>query len=856
MKQSSHGVKKYKKIIKHKLTEFTQFIHHFSTVIVIGAISLGFLLMGIFIFWATTLKLPSLDTFDERKVAESTKIYDRTGEVILYDIHENIQRRIITGDQISIHAKNAIVAIEDDQFYEHKGINVRSTFRGILYTVLSKVGLRSGGVQGGSTLTQQVVKNTLLTSEQRISRKLKEWFLAVKLEKRLSKDEILTQYLNVAPYGGTIYGIEEASQGFFGKPAIDLTVAESAYLAALPNAPTFYSPYGQNVDKLTNRKNLVLRRMFDLGFIDEETYNTARSEEVVFRPQKEGTTKALHFIQYVRSYLEEKYGYDVIENSGLRVITTLDYELQQKAEDIVRKNAEINERDWNARNQGAIVIDPKTGHILTMVGSRDYFSVENDGNFNVALAKRQPGSAFKPFIYLAAMEKGYTDKTILFDVQTQFSTSCSPYNFSSVGNCYSPQNYDGKYVGPINLRSALAESRNIPAVKLLYLAGLEDSLRTAKNMGISTLDRNANRYGLTLVLGGGEVTLLDMTSAYGVLATEGVRNDPVAILRVEDRDGNVLEEFTPRPRVVINQNAAAIVNSILSDNQARSPLFGLGSFMYFGDSYDVAAKTGTTNDNKDAWLVGYSPSVVVGVWTGNNDNTSMSRGSSISGSSWREIMNEALALYPREYFNEPLAEDDNLKPILRGVWQGGEAVAIDTVSNRLATEFTPPETLGYITQGTPHNILHWVNRADPRGPIPTNPSEDNQYRMWEPAVQSWLQNNPSAVNSSSNIPIPTQYDNVHTEATQPVIVSISPQSGSTHAAASPLTLQVTATTSFPKKENRFFLNGHYVGLSVSDTFTFTPEESGVALEGENTITVTVTDNVYNRSTQDIVINLN
>lgn len=847
-----------KKIVHKKLTGFAHFIHHFSTVIIIGVVAIGFLLAGVLIFWLGSLQLPSLDTFDQRKISESTKIYDRTGEIVLYDIHENIQRTIVTADEISVHAKNAIVAIEDDQFYQHHGIDVRSTFRGILYTVLSKVGLRGGSIQGGSTITQQVVKNTILTSDRRVSRKMKEWFLAPRLEKKLTKDEILAQYLNVAPYGGTIYGIEEAAQSFFGKTAANVTVAESAYLAALPNAPTLYSPYGQNKDRLDNRKNLVLKKMFELGFIDKEVYNEAIDEVVEFRPQKENSAKALHFVQYVRSYLEQKYGRDIIENGGLKIITSLDYELQQKAEDAVRKNAEVNEEQWNATNQGVIVIDPKTGQILTMVGSRDYFDIENEGNFNVTLAKRQPGSAFKPFIYLTAMEKGFTDETILFDVKTQFSTSCSPFNMSSSNGCYSPQNYDGKYEGPITLRNALAQSRNIPAVKLLYLAGVEDSLKTAKNMGITTLDRNANRYGLTLVLGGGEVSLLDMTSAYGVLANNGVRNDPVSILRIEDKKGDVLEEFTSNSRQVIDADAAAIVNSILSDNVARTPLFGAQSFVYFGEGNDVAAKTGTTNNNKDAWLIGYSPTVVVGVWTGNNDNTPMKKGSSISGTTWREVMNKALQRVPRERFNEPTPNPnhDDLKPILRGIWKGGDAVAIDTISGGLATDYTPQETRDYIVTGVPHSILYWVNKNNPQGPAPVPPEDDNQFSLWEPAVQQWLQVSAPETLSPVNTPLPTFFDNVHTPENIPLITLTLPEENSSHPIDKPLTLTFETESQFDILDIKIFLNDNYIGTTTNDHFTFIPKEIDIAKQGDNTILIVVQDVIFNRNEKEISINFN
>lgn len=843
-----HHLHKIKKVFSHYI-EKTRI---YSTSLLTLFMSLAFLGAGFVLLWFVTLSLPDLDTFDKRKVSESTKIYDRTGEVVLYDIHENIQRTIITTDEISVHAKNAIVAIEDDEFYQHHGVDIRATIRAVLYTILGKFGIKDTGTQGGSTITQQVIKNTLLTSDRNISRKIKEWFLATRLEQKLTKDEILTQYLNVAPYGGTMYGIEEASRSFFGIPASDLSVAQSAYLAALPNAPTFYSPYGQNRDKLEDRKNLVLSKMLELGFIDHTTYTQAKEEQVVFKPQKENSAKALHFVQYVHSYLEQKYGRDIIENGGLRVITTLDYDIQQVAEETVFTNAQKNEADWNAHNQGAVVINPQTGEILTMVGSRDYFDEEHDGNFNVTLAKRQPGSAFKPFIYATAFEKGYTDETVVFDVPTQFSTTCSVDNMSSENGCYSPQNYDGKFLGPITFRNALAQSRNIPAVKALYLAGLEDSLRTAKNMGISTLDKNTDRYGLTLVLGGGEVSLLDMTSAYGVFATNGVRNDPVFILRIEDKDGNILEELEQKPRQVLGQNAASIINSILSDNQARTPLFGSNSFLYFGDSYDVAGKTGTTNNNKDAWLIGYSPNVVVGVWTGNNDNTPMKKGSSISGPTWRTIMETALQKYPRDSFLEPAPDPDYyaLKPILRGIWRGGDAIPIDRISGKKATELTPKETLDYIVLGKPHSILHWVSKNNPRGPIPNNPGQDNQYQYWETSVQKWLQNNPVGVLNQPNIP--SDYDDVHTDENKPRITIQQPTSGRLFTSNESVTVLFNTESVFPIALSKIFLNEHYLGSTQSNNFSFTLNESPFVV-GTNVITIQTFDNIYNNNEKQVSI---
>ena len=476
------------------------------------------LIAGIIAIWASSLKIPDFHSFEDRKVVNSTKIYDRTGQILLYDIHQDVKRTDIPFEQMSANIKNATVAIEDSEFYNHGGIRILSIIRAGLSNLFG-----IGKTQGGSTITQQLVKNTLLTQDKTITRKIKEWVLAIKIDGSMPKEKILEYYLNENPYGGNIYGIEEASKTYFNKDAQDLTLAEAAYLAAIPQSPTLLSPYGKNKDKLDARKDLVLSRMLELKFISQVEYDAAKSEVVAFAPQATTGIKAPHFVFFIKDYLEQKYGSDLVEQGGLKVTTTLDYNLQEKGEQIVKDGALQNEKDWNGKNAALVAIDPKTGQILTMIGSRDYFDKTIDGNFNVATASRQPGSSFKPFIYATAFNKGFTPDTVLFDLPTEFQTTCDAYGKALPGHnqddCYMPSDYDGKYRVPMKLRDALAQSINIPAVKLFYLAGLKDSLKTAQDMGISTLT-DINRYGLTLVIGGGEVSLLDMTSAYGVFAND------------------------------------------------------------------------------------------------------------------------------------------------------------------------------------------------------------------------------------------------------------------------------------------------------------------------------------------------
>ncbi len=817
--------------------------HHLVNAGLIAVVS-GIVLLGIIIIWIATLRIPDFKSFDERRVAKSTKIYDRDGEVVLYDIHQDIKRTVIPFEEMGEYVKEATVAIEDETFYQHNGIQVRSIIRAIL------VNLKSGSFsQGGSTITQQIVKNSLLTTDKLLSRKLKEWFIALKIEKELSKEEILGIYLNESPYGGSIYGIQEASDSFFGKNPSELTIAEAAYLAAIPQAPTRYSPYGQNVDKLEARKNTVLAKMLELKFITQEEYDAARAEVVEFQPQDRWGIKAPHFVFYVREYLEEKYGKDVVESGGLKVTTTIDWDLQEKAEEIVKKHALENEELWNASNAGLVAVDPNTGQILTMVGSRDYFDENIDGKFNIALAKRQPGSSFKPFIYATAMQKGFTPNTVLFDVPTEFQSTCDPYGKAKTGGqdkCYSPDNYDGKFVGPINLRNALGQSRNIPAVQLLYLTKVEDALKVAKNMGIKTLGE-ANTYGLTLVLGGGEVTLLDMTSSYGVFATEGIRFEPQAILKVEDANGNVLEEFKKvGGQRVLDENAARLISDILSDNTARTPLFGANSFMYFGAT-DVAGKTGTTNNNKDAWMMGYTPNIAVGVWSGNNDNTPMQKGSAISGRLWREFMDVALTHIDKASFTEPFINDDpELKPVIRGIWQGGESVFIDTVSKKLATEYTPEETKKEVVIGEVHSTLYWIDRNDPLGPIP-GPQTNQQYVNWETRVQEWWQKNKNDYEVMDEDDLPTAYDDVHVPARMPKITIEQPVMGTLYDASEPVDIEVDYDAHYDVAAFDIFINDTYIGSTESLPFNFSFIPRDIENIGPtNELKVIIRDEVYNK----------
>lgn len=721
----------------------------------------GFLFVGSLVIWAATLNIPDFDAFfQERVISESTKIYDRTGEIILYDVHGTIKRTVIPLEDISDYVQKATMAIEDAEFYEHQGIKPSATLRAVLIN-LSTSQLQ----QGGSTITQQVIKNTLLTKEKKISRKIKEWVLALKLERVMDKNQILNLYFNETPYGGSIYGIEEAARAYFGKSAKDLNLVESAYLAALPQAPTYYSPYGNNRDKLENRKNLVLKRMAQLGFITDTEAEEAKNTAVKFERPDDSGIKSPHFVIYVLNYLEEQYGREAVETGGYKVTTSLDWELQKQAEEIISRYAEDNSTKYNANNAAMIAIDPKTGQLLVMVGSKDYFDEENDGNFNIALAHRQPGSAFKPFVYASAFEKGFTTETVIFDLKTQFSTNCPP-------TCYSPENYDSKYLGPITFRDALAQSRNIPAVKVLYLTGINQALDIAKRFGITSLT-NKNRYGLTLVLGGGEVSLLELTGAYSVFANDGIKSDLVTILKIEDNKGKTLEEWKLKQTKAVDSSISRMVTSILTDNNARIPVFGANSPLYFPNR-EVAAKTGTTDNYRDAWIIGYTPSIAVGIWAGNNDNRPMDNKISgfIVAPMWNAFMQSYLNQAPAESFPPAPTIDSNLKPVLRGYWQGNENYYLDSITNKQATKYTPQETKLEKVVVNIHSILHWVNKNDPTGPVPTNPANDPQYHLWEEPVRIWALTQ-GIVEQDKSV-IPNEFDDLHQLESKPDFTLITP----------------------------------------------------------------------------------
>ena len=822
---------------------------HSLQLTVIGMLLVGIFLTCAFLLWASTIKIPDFSLLETRKVSQSTKIYDRTGKILLYDVHGDIRRTVVTFEQISPYIKNATVAIEDDQFYQHKGIKPEAILRAMWVNI--KTGQYS---QGGSTITQQVIKNALLSPEKTVTRKVKEWILALKLEREMNKEQILTLYLNEAPYGGNIYGIEEAAMSFFGKHANEITLAESAYLAALPQAPTLYSPYGSNVARLESRKNLVLKKMLDLGSINQEEYDKALKEKVKFIPPQEKGIRAPHFVMFLKEKLAETYGEDALNNGGLRVISTIDMDLQQKGEEIVKQYVAENEKKFNVHNAGLVAIDPKTGQILVMVGSRDYFDTAHEGNFNIALAERQPGSAFKPFVYGAAFEQGYTPDTVVFDVPTQFSTHCDPFgnplSGSNTSQCYMTENYDHQYRGPMSLRNALAQSVNVPAVKMLYLTGINKAIDFAERMGITTL-ANKERYGLTLVLGGGEVSLLDITSAYSVFANNGKRNPYTGIIRVEDAQGNVISEDAPHETQVIDPEIARKMSDVLSDNVARAPAFGEQSYLNFPNR-EVAVKTGTTNDYRDAWIVGYTPSLAVGAWAGNNNNTPMEKkvAGFIIAPLWNAFFTEAFKTLPNEHFPAPQPISSTLKPALRGIWYGGETYSIDKVSGKLATQFTPTNLIENRVIPNAHEILYWVDKNNPMGPAPVNPYNDPQFLLWETPAQAWIANH-GLPSQAWNV-IPNEFDNLHKPNFAPQITIATPNATSTYDRTQKLIVETNIISSFQIERVDFFVNGVFLGSVHSQPYAFAFIPGDIQnISDTNELRVTVYDSVGNKSEQTV-----
>lgn len=595
---------------------------------------IGFVILMVVLFIWYGRELPAPGKLVDAQASESSGIYDRNGE-LLFSVYQNQNRIYVKLKDIPKYVQQGTIAIEDRNFYTNKGFSITGYIRGLIIDPILR-----RRVTGGSTITQQLVKNVLLSSERSLPRKIKELMLSIQVDRKYTKDEILEMYLNDVPYGGTAIGVEAASQIYFNKEVKELNLAESAFLAGLPQGPSIYSPFSGNKYYL-ERTKAVLSQMLSQGYINQKQADSAYKEiENKKFSQSDIGIKAPHFVMYVKQQLIKQFGEAAVENGGLRVKTTLDYGIEKEAEKIV--NEEIGKlKSYKVGNGSAVVSNPKTGEILAMVGSEDYFNVKNDGNFNASTSFRQPGSSLKPITYAVAFSKGYTPSTLLIDAQTNFKTQDSEKD-------YIPVNYDGKFRGPVQVRFALANSLNIPAVKMLAMVGVKNVMQKGYDMGIENwqpTDENLRNVGYSLVLGGRDVRLIDEIEAYGVFANGGVKQPLVSILEVKDSRGNTIYKYNPQSsQRIFSEEISFLISHILLDNTARSETFGFNSYLNI-PGHSVSVKTGTTDLKRDNWTIGYTKSFVVGTWVGNNDNSPMGNiASGVTGSApiWNRIMKVVL----------------------------------------------------------------------------------------------------------------------------------------------------------------------------------------------------------------------
>lgn len=795
--------------------------------------SLGVLAVSI-LFYSLSTQLPDPGKLQEREIAQSTKIFDRNNQ-LLYEVHGDIQRTLVPFEEMPKYLKDAVITTEDRDFYQHHGFDVKRFTKAMINNILN----RDIYGEGASTITQQLVKNTILSSEKTYTRKIKELILSIEIEQQLSKDQILQIYLNEIPFGSTAYGVQAASEIYFDKNVQDLTIAESAVLAAIIQAPSYYSPYGNHTDELSTRHHWILNQMHELGYIDEQELDEALNEQIEFKRRQENIN-APHFVFYVLEQLEKEYTQQEIEEGGLTIVTTLDLEKQNKAQEIVTAGAERNTSAYNASNASLVSIDPKTGQIIAMVGSKNYWDTDNDGNVNVATAKRQPGSSFKPFVYaIAFMDKWFPGST-LYDLKTDF------------GGGYAPENYDKSNHGPVTIRYALQNSLNITAVKMLALVGLEKTIKIANDMGIESLN-DPDRYGLSLVLGGGEVKLVELTNAYATLANKGKYNPVTSILKITDSQGQIIEEWTEEQKnanqkEIFSEQVAYLITNVLSDNASRTPSFGSNSDLYLGDR-PVAAKTGTTDEYRDGWTLGYTPSLVTGVWAGNNDNTPMYNGPGIfvAAPIWNEYMRYALEGTEIEQFEKPdgiinvtVDKYSNLKPVqgsptnsdIGASWhvpsdypQGVTTYRVCKSNGKLADNDVPED----LTEEKVYRIVH--------SEMPDEPN-------WEKPVQGWA--------AQAGLSSPPPEEKCTIEEIKPTIIITSPGDNSTINSILNISANVNAPSGIKSVE--FYLDGSSIGQVSSEPYAITYDVSNQS-SGQHFISVNLTDNSNFTASDSININI-
>lgn len=830
----------YKKMPKWKLALYICF-YIFVVFVFIIAIA--------FAWFAKDLPTPS--KIAERRAVESTKLYDRTGQVLLYETGDQ-KRTVVESDQISGHLKDATIATEDANFYKHHGFDSK----GLIRAIYDKLTGKTSRVSGTSTITQQYVKNALLSSDRSLTRKFKELILAIELEFMFSKDQILTMYLNEIPYGNSTAGAEAASKMYYGKTAKDLTISEAATLAAIPQAPTYYSPYGTHTKELVSRKNYVLDRMVDTGKIIKDDAEKAKSEDTLalgttLKPRHD-TILAPHFAMYTLEQIADKFGEEKVQKEGLKIITTLDYDKQKIAEQSISDGVPKITK-YGASNAAMVAIDPKTGQVLAMVGSKDYFDTKIDGNVNVADSLRQPGSSFKPFSYATLFKKKeFSPSKIIFDMQTDF------------GGGYIPHNYNGRTNGPVTIRQALSNSLNIPAVKAMSLAGMDNVIRTATDMGITSLNQR-DRYGLSLALGTGEVRPVEMAGAFGVFATGGIKNDLTSIIKITDSNGKTVYDYETDKRKeaqVLDPQVAYEISSILSDNNARSLVFGTRSALHFPDRI-VAAKTGTTTDFKDAWTVGYTPSIAVAVWVGNSNAAKMSSGadgSIVAAPMFHQFIVKALEGTSSEEFKRPegiqevevekwsnkLPNDqsqDKIKDIFAS-WQ------VPTDRDNIHVKLRVCKSNGKLAPNDlPASMVEEKTFTNIHSERPDNPN-------WENPVMAWAQANgmygsvPTDYCSAKDLTptisfaSPTSGSSLGESTTISVVASASPRVSSVEYFIDDISIGTgdTTNTSFPKSYDFSTLSQGNHQLSAVGT-----DENGTTVKATMTISISKSLTISNVS---------
>ncbi|MCS7183852.1 MAG: PBP1A family penicillin-binding protein [Patescibacteria group bacterium] len=666
------------------------------------------LLIGLFFFLFISIvliissylisELPPSEIINNPIPGGSTQIYDRSGNILIYEI--GLRRYPVKYSEIPEKIILATLAAEDDSFFHHRGISLK----GIIRSIILNIKTRSLNY-GGSTLTQQLARNLFLSNEKSIFRKIKEIILALELERRFSKEKILEYYLNSINYGSGNIGIKAAADFYFNKNLQSLDWSEVAILVSIPKSPKNYAPiHEENLKKLKERRDFVLNRLFSLGWISKEEYQEVINKKISISQKKYTKIFAPHFALKVKQILEKMYPDLNLETAGLKVITTLNYQYQKLAEEIIKEKANQNTIKYGAKNASLLMMDAKTGEVLVMVGSKDFFDESIQGQVNMTTWPRQPGSAFKPISYVTLFQLGYPPETIIFDTPTNFGSEYKPYR---------PNNFDKKFRGPVNLKIALAQSINIPAVKVFYLADPKRVIENAKKFGITSI-KNYGHYGLSLALGTAEISMIEMARAYSVFANDGELVSQSLILKIFNNKNELIYEYQPKKERVIDSQSIRILNNILKDYEARRGLFTNSLSLTKIEDYEIALKTGTSQFYRDAWTFGYTPNFIVGVWAGNTDGKTLKEGLSIilTLPIWNEFTKKIIKDFPKTNFLPPKYFKIN-KPMLNGEWFSDYGI---------------------------HDILFYVDKNNPLGSMPKNPYLDSQFKNWEEGVNWWLNN--------------------------------------------------------------------------------------------------------------------